>query len=129
ASQLREVGERVADTVGQGEAQQLLAAGYARELIDRFGGSDVAALKGGLRRRFEQRRRLAEGRDALRGTDARAAAEREHARYALAEIDAAGLGDPDEDERLRERRDVLTHAERIAEGLARAQNALENEGG
>jgi DNA repair protein RecN (Recombination protein N) len=129
ASQLREVGERIADTVGQGEAQRLLAPSYARDLIDRFGGAEVAALKAELRERFERRRGLLDECDGLRGDDARAAAEREHARFALTEIDAAAMADDGEDERLRERRDVLTHAERITGGIARAQAALEDEGG
>jgi len=129
ASQLREVGGRVADTVGQGEAQRLLEPGYARELIDRFGGPDVLALRAELRERYDARQRLAAERDALRDDDERAVAEREHARFALAEIEAAGILDDAEDARLRERRDLLAHAERISAGLALARAALEDERG
>ncbi len=129
ASQLREIGGRIADNVGQGEAQRLLEPAYARELIDRFGGPDVLALREDLRARYDERRRAIAERDALRGNDERAAAEREHARFALAEIDAAGIVDDAEDERLRERHSVLAHAERITTGLALARAALEDDGG
>lgn len=129
ASQLREIGARIADNVGQGEAQRLLEPAYARELIDRFGGTELRELREEVRTHFEERRRLTVEREALRGSDERAVVEREHARFALAEIDAAGIVDVVEDERLRERHAVLAHAERIATGLAVARAALEEDRG
>jgi DNA repair protein RecN (Recombination protein N) len=129
ASQLREIGNRIADNVGQGEAQRLLEPAYARELLDRFGGPDLGVLRDEVRTHVEERRRLAAEREDLRGNDERAVAERENARFALAEIDAAGIADDAEDARLRERHAILAHAERIASGLALARAALEDERG
>src|SRR6202011_987129 len=62
-----------------------------------------------------------------RDEDGRKLARAEFARFALGEIDAAGLDDDDEDERLRARRDLLTNAERIVASLATASAALEDE--
>lgn len=129
ASQLREIGARIVDSVGQGEAARLLEPAYARELIDRFGGPAALELRTELRERYDERRRLRAERDALRGNGERAAADAESARFALAEIDAAAIADDAEDERLRERREVLGNAERIADALARSRDALEAERG
>jgi DNA repair protein RecN (Recombination protein N) len=128
ASQLRTVGAQVVDAVGQGEAHRLLEPGFARDLLDRFAGDATLAVRERLRERFEERRLLREERDALRDGGDRALAEREFARFALGEIEAANL-DAGEDDRLRERRDVLGNAEKIADALAHARAGLEDERG
>jgi DNA repair protein RecN (Recombination protein N) len=128
ASQLRALGAEVVDAVGQGEAHRLLEPAFARDLLDRFAGEAALELRARLRERYEARRRLREERDALAGGSERALAEREFARFALGEIEAAAL-EEGEDERLRERRDVLGSAERIAEALMRARATLEDESG
>jgi DNA repair protein RecN (Recombination protein N) len=128
ASQLRAIGAAVVDTVGQGEAQRLLEPAFARDVLDRFAGEAASALRARIGERYELRRRLREERDALQGGGERAAAERAFARFAVEEIDAAALTDG-EDEALRERRDVLGNAERIAAALAAARAAFEEERG
>ncbi len=128
ASQLRTIGASVVDAVGQGEAARLLDPAFARDVLDRFAGEDALALRARIGTRYEEHRRLREERDALRGGDERAAAEREFARYACAEIDAVAPLDGEDDD-LRERRDVLGSAERIATALAVARAALEDERG
>jgi DNA repair protein RecN (Recombination protein N) len=129
ATQLRALADAALETIGQGEATRLLEPAFARELLDRFGGAESAALRAAVRARFEERRALVAERDALLDESERAVAERAHARESLAEIEAAAVQSEDEDERLRERRDVLADAERIAEALGRARAALEDEGG
>jgi DNA repair protein RecN (Recombination protein N) len=128
ASQLRALGTHVVDSVGQGEAHRLLEPAFARDLLDRFAGERALALRESLREGYETRRALREERDALAQGGDRALAEREFARFALAEIEAAAL-ETGEDDRLRERRDVLGNAERIADALTRARAALEDEHG
>ena len=128
ATQLRALGAHVVDTVGQGEAHRLLEPAFARDLLDRFAGERALELRASLRERYERRRALREERDALAEGGDRALAEREFARFALAEIEAATL-EAGEDDRLRERRDVLANAERIADALTRARAALEDERG
>jgi len=128
ASQLRDLAGTLVDVVSQHEAQRLLAPAYALDLVDRFGGADVLALRDDVHRlhgdMHTARLRLA----ALRDDDGRKAARAEFARFALGEIDAAAIEDDDEDERLRERRDLLTNAERILASLATATAALEEDG-
>jgi DNA repair protein RecN (Recombination protein N) len=128
ASQLRAIGAQVVDAVGQGEAHRLLEPAFARDLLDRFAGESALALREALRERYETRHALRVERDRLRDGGDRALAEREFARFALGEIEAAALEDG-EDERLRERRDVLGSAERIADALTRARATLEDERG
>jgi DNA repair protein RecN (Recombination protein N) len=128
ASQLRALGAHVVDSVGQGEAHRLLEPAFARDLLDRFAGERALGLRESLRERYERRRALRDERDALAEGGDRALAEREFARFARAEIEAAAL-EAGEDERLRKRRDVLANAERIADALTRARAALEDERG
>lgn len=128
ASQLRALGAAVVDTVRQGEAQRLLEPAFARDVLDRFAGEAASALRARIAEGYERRHRLREERDALAAGGERAAAEREFARFAVAEIAAAAPADG-EDDALRERRDVLAGAERIAAALAAARAALEDERG
>jgi len=129
ASQLRELIGSLVDVTSQHEAQRLLAPAYALDLVDRFSGDDAIALRGDVRRLHAS---LAEARErvaALRDEDGRKATRAAFARFALAEIDGAALDGDDEDERLRERRDVLANAERVLAALATASAALEDDAG
>ncbi|MBV8369261.1 MAG: DNA repair protein RecN [Candidatus Eremiobacteraeota bacterium] len=129
ASQVRELAGAVVDVVSQHEAQRLLAPSYALEILDRFGGAESLALREEVRRLHDDLRAARERFEALRDDDGRKLARAEFARFALGEIDAAGVEDDAEDERLRARRDLLANAERIAGSLATASAALEDDAG
>ena len=129
SAQLRALAEALVDFVGQHEHQRLLSAAYQGDVLDRYAGDDALAL----------RERVAEGCARLGAIDAavrdlaenadRLAADADYARFALDEIDAARLADDDEEGALRERRDYLANAERIALALRTARDALsEREG-
>jgi len=128
ASQLRELGALVVDVIGQHEAQRLLAPAFALELVDRFGGIDTTTLRTEVGRIHRLTHALREELTTLRADDGRALAQLEFARFAATEIDDAALED-EEDERLRERRDVLANAEKIASALGAANDSLEAEAG
>lgn len=128
ASQLRAVAATIVDIVGQHDAQRLLAPAFALEIVDRFGGAAVVADRNAVRERYADLQGVDEQLRALRDDDGRALAELDFARFAAAEIDEAMLED-DEEERLRERRDVLANAERIATALGVASTALEDDDG
>jgi DNA repair protein RecN (Recombination protein N) len=128
ASQLRELGRSLVDVVGQHDAQRLLAPAFALEIVDRFGGELLLNARGDVRRLHEELHATGDALAALRDDDGKALAQREFARFAAAEIDAAAL-EPGEDERLRERREILANAEKIAATLATARGALEEENG
>lgn len=129
ASQLRDLIGSLVDVVSQHEAQRLLAAAYALDLLDRFGGAETGALREDVRRLYDELRAARERLARFREDEGRAIARAEFARFALAEIDAAAIEDDSEDDRLRERRDVLANAERILAALGIANGALEDEGG
>ena len=129
ASQLRELAGTLVDVVSQHEAQRLLAPAYALDAVDRFGGAESLALRDEVRDLHERLGTANARIAALRDDDGRKLARAEFARFALAEIDGAAIDDDAEDERLRERRDVLSNAERVVAALTIASGALEDETG
>ena len=129
ASQLRELGSRLVDIVGQHEAQRLLAPSFALEVIDRFGGAGVLDIRAAVKDAFREAHALRTELTEVRDLEGQALAQLEFARFARREIDELALNDDTEDERLRERRDVLANAEKIALAFGAAGDALERDGG
>ncbi len=124
SAQLRSLGETIVDFVGQHEHQRLFSAIYQTDIVDRFAGSKALALRAAV---ADQHGRLAVAQRelaALEEQTGRADRDAEFARFALAEIDAARLGDDDDEDRLRERRDYLANVERIAAAVTAANRAL-----
>ncbi|MBV8602279.1 MAG: DNA repair protein RecN [Candidatus Eremiobacteraeota bacterium] len=128
AGQVRALAPRIAEVVGQHEAQRLLVPSQQLDALDRFAGESVAALRRTLRETHARCARLERASAELDASEGRALAEADYAAFAAREIGEAAL-EPGEDERLRERREVLANAERIATALRAAHDALsENEG-
>jgi DNA repair protein RecN (Recombination protein N) len=128
AGELRALGEGLVESIGQHEAQRLLVPAYQLDLLDRFGGDVVAEVAGRVRTAHERYAQIAAELEALRVDEGEALATLDFARFALAEIEAIAP-EAGEDERLRERRDVLANAERISAALSAAHEAIEGEGG
>jgi DNA repair protein RecN (Recombination protein N) len=126
AAQVREFGEALVDRVGQHEQQRLLSHAYQRDLLDRFGGPQALARRAATGAAFARVEALATEVAGLSEREGRALAEFEFAQFGAREIDALAP-QPGEDEQLRERRDYLANAERIASALAQAQAALSGE--
>lgn len=126
ASYVRELAPAIADIVGQHDAQRLLAPGYHVELLDRFGGSPVAAARERVAEAHANVEILREELDALSLDDRRAQERLAFAEFGLREIEkiapAAG-----EDEQLSERRRYLDNVEHIALALRQAHDALAGE--
>lgn len=129
ASQLRTLVGPLIDVVSQHEAQRLLAPGFALDLVDRFAGEPALQLRARVHDAVATLRAATQRVAELRDLDGRALAQAEFARFAVAEIDAARLSDVLEDERLRERREVLANAERIVTALEDASRSLSDESG
>ncbi len=123
AAYVRDIGESVAEIVGQHEAQRLLAPAYHLQLLDAFAGEDsrapCAAVAHAHARAATAARELAD----LTRDEASARERYDDALHAAAEIEDARL-DKDEVTRLVERRTYLDNVERIARGLAVAGEAL-----
>ncbi len=123
AGYLREVMGNVADMVGQHDAQRLLLAAYHGDLLDRFGAPATTNASERVAVAYATLQGLRDRLEALGGDDRRALARCEEARYALDEIDAAGI-ETGEDDRLTERRRYLDNVERVTGALQTADTAL-----
>ncbi len=106
AAELTEVGRALVDLHGQHAHQSLLSPRTQRAALDRFAGVDLAPLQAAR----DRVKAIDEALAAL-GGDARARArELDLLRFQLAELDAAGLDDPDEDLALEAEEDTLADA-------------------
>jgi DNA repair protein RecN (Recombination protein N) len=119
-------GARLLELHGQHSQQSLLDAGAQRRALDSFAGIDLVPLTTSRARR----RALHQELEALGGDDRARARQSDLLRYQLAEIDSAGLADPDEDDALAEEEDRLAEAAAHRDAAAVALDALDSgEGG
>jgi DNA repair protein RecN (Recombination protein N) len=124
---LREIGEHLADIHGQHEHQSLIHESTHRRFLDVFGGTEHLELLQRYAETWSELREAQRLRDRL-ATDERTRAQRlDLLRYQVQEIDEAGLT-PDEDAELAAERERLMHYEKLRDGLAAAWDALEGEG-
>ncbi|HEY1729498.1 MAG TPA: DNA repair protein RecN [Candidatus Baltobacteraceae bacterium] len=123
AAQLRTIGREVAEIVGQHEAQRLLVPAQQLEALDRFGGAELLATSTQLRAAHERHASVVAELAGLEAQAGRALADADYATFASREI-ADAAPETGEEERLRERRDLLVNAERIASALRAAHDAL-----
>ncbi len=120
-----ELGSRVVDLHGQHAHQSLLAASEQRDALDRFCRTDLSPLR-------EARARLTEIDAALAalGGDTRSRArEVDLLRFQVAELRAAAIASPGEDDELAALHDVLAGAVEYREMGAAAVDALTDDGG
>ena len=96
-----------------------------RRALDRYGAVDLEALRAARKELAAVEERLA----ALGGDERDRAREIDLLRYQVDELVAAGLDDPDEDDRLREESELLADATGHQEAASAAAEALGGEGG
>jgi DNA repair protein RecN (Recombination protein N) len=121
---MRQVGDLLVEIQGQFEQHGLLDASTHRELLDAFGGyeGELAAQTAAW-----QRWRAAEvARQDAVDRLARARADEDYLRHALAELDAMAPQDGEED-RLAETRAALMHREKLVAGVTGALTELAGE--
>ncbi|MGA3036104.1 MAG: DNA repair protein RecN [Vulcanimicrobiaceae bacterium] len=123
AAQLRSIGREVAEVVGQHEAQRLLVPAQQLDALDRFGGAELLATASRLRAAYERHAAVVLQLTELEAQAGRALADADYAAFASREISDAAP-EADEEERLRERRDLLVNSERIASALRAAHDTL-----
>ena len=104
AATLAELGAELVDLHGQHEHQSLLRPVHQRAALDRFGDVDLALLMEARVALADLNRRRAE----LGGDERSRAREIELCRFQLAELDEAGLENPDEEEALKAEEAVLS---------------------
>jgi DNA repair protein RecN (Recombination protein N) len=122
ASRLGELAAALVDLHGQHAHQSLMTRAAQRAALDAFGSVDLEPL-----RRARARLTELDAEIALLGGDQRARArEIDLLRFQVAELDAAGLVDPTEDEQLATEEsllsDALGHREAAAAALVRLRN-------
>lgn len=122
---LASVAPLLVDIHGQNEHETLARGPVQRALLDRYAGAEeaLARVRGAYALWEETRARL----EALSEEVARARAGRELAEYNLAELEALGLSDLDE-EALLARRRLLAEAGAIQEAVAAAHQVLYESG-
>jgi DNA repair protein RecN (Recombination protein N) len=120
---LRDLSDRLVELHGQHDDRGLLNPRGHRALLDAYAGLDLAPLRAAWAGQRTARAALAEAEGAL----ARAAAEEEFLRHAVAELDRL-RPEPGEDAALDARRRLMQGAARIREDVARALAALSEEG-
>ena len=125
ASELSEWGRRLVDLHGQHDHQSLLSTAVQRGALDRFGGVDLEPLALARKALAEIDAELAE----LGGDPRERARELDLLRFQVDELDAAGLGDPDEDGALELEEDRLGDAVAHTEALAAALQAVDIDDG
>ncbi len=123
-SALAEVGARLVDLHGQHAHQSLLDPAVQRRSLDVFCSIDLGPLTAA---RTAVRDLTAE-LDALGGHERARAREIDLLRHQLSEIDAAGLGDPDEDEVLALEEERLAEADAHRDAAGVALGALDADG-
>ena len=113
------------DLHGQHAHQSLLSVGTQRAALDRFGKIDLEPLREARARLTEIDAALA----ALGGDERLRAREIDLLRFQVAELDAAGIDDPDEDEALDAEESLLADAAAHREAGATAYEALSGDQG
>jgi DNA repair protein RecN (Recombination protein N) len=120
---LRDLSDTLVELHGQHDDRGLLNPRGHRALLDAFAGLDLSALRGAWAAQRGARAALAEAEGVL----ARAAAEEEFLRHAVAELDKLNP-EPGEDQSLDARRRLMQGAGRIREDVAKALAALSDDG-
>ena len=121
---MRDLGEQLADITAQGASHRMLRRSWQRRALDVSGGDPVAEARVAMAEAHRQWRTAASAVDEARAASRRTAGEMEEAELTIAELDALGLRDGEEDE-LGVERLRLRHAAAIAgaaSGLAEAVN-------
>ncbi len=125
ATELADCGRALVDLHGQHAHQSLLVPAEQRELLDRFAGAPAAAARADLATARAARRRVEEEQAEIGGDDRSRARQLDLLRYELAEIDAAGIEDPEEEAALASEEEILADAEAHRAALDEAHALLE----
>jgi DNA repair protein RecN (Recombination protein N) len=120
---LRDLSDHLVELHGQHDDRGLLNPRGHRALLDAYAGLDLAPLRAAWTAQRTARAALADAQETL----ARAAAEEEFLRHAVAELDKLNP-EPGEDAALDARRRLMQGAARIREDVAKALMALSDQG-
>ncbi|WP_410768270.1 DNA repair protein RecN [Fontibacillus sp. BL9] len=120
---LREIGESLINLHGQHEHQTLLRPERHLELLDAYGGQEIATVKGDYQETYANFIKVNKEWNDLRSTSQQALQMLDLYRFQLEEISAAGLK-PGEDELLAEEKVRLSHSEKMMDSISKAYELL-----
>lgn len=126
AGYVREIGDEIAEIVGQHEAQRLLSPAHHLRLLDRYAGDAAVQARDAVGAAYLRADELGRALEGLQRDDRDARARYDDAAFAAQEIEEAHI-EIGEDARLEERRRYLDNAERIAAALRGAHESLAND--
>jgi len=124
-AELSSLGAALVDLHGQHDHQSLLSSAVQRRALDRFGRIDLAPLLAARRDLTTVEDQLA----ALGGEGPDRERELDLLRHQVAELDAAGLVAPSEDDDLRREAEILADASGHREAVEHAVHLLATDGG
>ena len=123
-AQLQELRPLLLDLTVQGQTQQLARPGQQRRWLDRFAGEPIQLLLDPVRQAFGQWRDAVEALEAAQRDRDQLERERIGQEQRLEDLEAAGLDDPLEVQRLQSEQDRLAHGVRLQEGVMSLQGRL-----
>ena len=123
---LKSVTECLCDIYGQHEHQSLLKTASHIKLLDKFGGSDILAVKNEFSQIYDQYREIKAYLDGA-GNEFERMRRADLLKYQIDEIEQADL-EVDEDIKLEELRSKIKHTERIVADISDAANCLSSSG-
>lgn len=118
---LREAGGMLINIHGQSDSQKLMQKSSHLALLDEYAQTEPILRE--YKETYGEWHELRAKLDALKTNSAEMLRTKEMLEYQIREIDAAKLS-PDEEDRLRERRDRLLNLEKISHGIRLASRAL-----
>ncbi|MEB3167729.1 MAG: DNA repair protein RecN [Synechococcaceae cyanobacterium] len=116
-AQVLELRPLLLDLTVQGQTQQLARPGQQRRWLDRFAGPALLPLLEAARSAYRHWRQAAAGLEAARADRLSWERQRQQQEQLLADLEAAGLDDPRERQRLQLEQDRLAHGVRLQEGV------------
>ncbi|MFM8604266.1 MAG: DNA repair protein RecN, partial [Cyanobium sp.] len=116
-AQIQELRPLLLDLTVQGQTQQLARPGQQRRWLDRFAGEAIQQQLPAVAAAHRAWRQAAADLESARAGWQRLLQEREREEQLLADLEAAGLDDPAERERLQAEENRLAHGVRLQEGV------------
>ena len=128
SSDLRRIADRFLDIYGQHDYQNLLKESMHIEILDGYGGEELASLKEDVAKEYSEYAALRNEADHLEEDEEKRQRDLDLIKYQLDEIKGANIK-PGEEEDLKEYLHLAENGERIAEGLSGALRALSEDDG
>ncbi|MBE9154809.1 DNA repair protein RecN [Cyanobium sp. LEGE 06113] len=116
-SQLQELRPLLLDLTVQGQTQQLARPGQQRRWLDRFGGPSLQQTLAAAATAWRDWKQALTALELARQAAEQQQQQRAGQQACLAELEAAGLEDPTERQRLEREQDRLAHGVRLQEGV------------